>query len=47
METEDLLDNEFDENSEEEEKRNICFVICIILILVMMFPSTIALLAIF
>ena len=34
METEDLLDNEFDENSEEEEKRNICFVICIILILV-------------
>jgi hypothetical protein len=47
MEIENLNDNEFDGSNEENKKRNTCLLFCIILILVLMLPSSIALLAIF
>jgi hypothetical protein len=40
-------DIEIDKNSKDEKKRSNCLIICLIILIVMMLPSTIALLAIF
>ena len=44
----DLQNNdEISKIDEDRKKRNTCLLICVILILIMMLPSTLALLAIF
>jgi len=43
----ELDDIEIDEKNQDEKKRSRCFVICLIILIVMMLPSTIALPAIF
>lgn len=43
----DLFEDDIDENYIDEEKRNKWLLICIIILLVMTLPSTLAFLAIF
>lgn len=40
-------DIEIDEKNQDEKKRSRCMIICLIVLIVMMLPSTLALLAIF
>jgi hypothetical protein len=42
------IDNiDIDENDQDEIKKSRCFIICLIILIVLMLPSTMALLAIF
>lgn len=42
-----LNEEEISENEMDQKRRNTCLIACLILILVMMLPATLALLAIF
>ena len=43
----DFSEDDIDESHLDEEKRSKCLLICIIILLIMMLPSTLAFLAIF
>jgi hypothetical protein len=43
----ELIDSETKETYEDEKKRNRCLIICLVILIVMMLPSTLAFLAIF
>jgi len=47
MEIVDIDEKDIDETDNQRKKRNTCLLICIIVILVLMLPSTLAFLAIF
>jgi flagellar basal body-associated protein FliL len=47
MEIRDARETDIDESDTQKKKRNTCLIICIIFIIVLMLPSTLAFLAIF
>jgi hypothetical protein len=47
METVDTDENDIDDFESQKKRKNTCLLICIILMIVLMLPSTLAFLAIF